>query len=156
MGIVEKVIIAIFVSLMIITSPQSVHDSGEVTEETIQNRWGITLTEDELYELARVVWLESGGETDACQQAVIEVVFNRVEHWGFEDTVLGVLSESGQFVVWSYRDEARPDERVYANIQAVLNGETSWTVPETVYFATRPLTDDEQLFIEGVYFCNQR
>ena len=156
---IDKIIYAVISFILAISTFVYVNNSepieNVVTEQISENRWGITLTEDEKYELARVVWLEAGGESDMCQQAVVEVVFNRVVHWGFADTVLGVLSESGQFVVWSYRYDAVPDERVYANIDAVLSGETWWTGPDTVYFATRPLTNDIELVVGVTYFCNQ-
>lgn len=152
----EKIIYAIVSFILAIIILVTVQNSEPtVTAVQTNNKWGIELSEDEEYELARVVWLEAGGASDACQQAVVEVVFNRVLHWGFADYVLGVLSEKGQFVVWNYRDEATPGERAYANIRAVLNGETDWTNFNTVYFATFPLKDDIELVIDGVYFCNQ-
>ena len=43
-----------------------------------ENRWHITLSPDETELLARIVWLESQGEPVKGQQAVVEVVFNRM------------------------------------------------------------------------------
>ena len=47
----------------------------------------IDMTDEELQELAAIVFLEAGNQSAEGQQAVVEVVFNRVLHSGFPDTV---------------------------------------------------------------------
>lgn len=51
----------------------------------------IDMTDEELQELAAIVFLEAGNQSAEGQQAVVEVVFNRVLHSGFPDTVHDVL-----------------------------------------------------------------
>lgn len=53
-----------------------------------ENRWHITLSPDETELLARIVWLESQGEPVKGQQAVVEVVFNRMRSDVYPDTTL--------------------------------------------------------------------
>ena len=53
----------------------------------------IEMTEEELNELAAVVFLEAGNQSAEGQQAVVEVVFNRVLHSAFPDTVHDVLHQ---------------------------------------------------------------
>lgn len=60
---------------------------------TPENRWHITLSPDETELLARIVWLESQGEPVKGQQAVVEVVFNRMRSDVYPDTLYEVLSQ---------------------------------------------------------------
>lgn len=118
------------------------------------NRWGIYPDDDEMYYLACVLWLEARGEPNAGQQAVVEVVFNRVVHSEFAGSVTDVLAEPGQFEVWGYWYNAEPTDKEYANIQAVVDGGTWWTDWNTVYFATRPIGAYVYDIIGNHYFCN--
>lgn len=131
----------------------------EVVEEEVAavsygNRWGIYPTEDETYYLACILWLEARGEPNAGQQAVVEVVFNRVCHPAFEWSIVDVLAEPGEFVTWDYWYTAEPTDKEYANIQAVVDGQTWWTDWNTVYFATSPYGDYVYDVIGNHYFCN--
>ena len=53
----------------------------------------IEMTDEELAELAAVVFLEAGNQSAEGQQAVVEVVFNRVLHSAFPDSVHDVLHQ---------------------------------------------------------------
>lgn len=53
----------------------------------------IEMTDEELAELAAVVFLEAGNQRAEGQQAVVEVVFNRVLHSAFPDSVHDVLHQ---------------------------------------------------------------
>ena len=129
----------------------------ETTENICSNRWGITLTEDEIDLLGRLVMLESGGESDLGQQAVIEVIFNRMVDDYFGGSLYDVLSSPGQFTPWKHRNSSRayPTERVMTNIHRVLNGETNILPFETVYFATSAQNNRIQTQIGIVVFCNK-
>lgn len=52
-----------------------------------------TMTDAEREELAAIVFLEAGNQSADGQQAVVEVVFNRVLHSGFPNTVHDVLHQ---------------------------------------------------------------
>lgn len=133
-------------------------ESNAVIEEGIQsinsNRWGITLTNEERDVLAKIVDLEAGNQCDLGQQAVVEVIFNRVTHSGFNNDVIGVLSERGQFSTWSYRHKGTPDARTYANIDAVVNGQTNIFPSNTVFFSRGAQNKRIQTRIEDHVFCN--
>lgn len=90
------------------------------TEQEIQtaqvlpeNRWHITLSPDEMELLARIVWLESQGEPVEGQQAVVEVVFNRMRSEVYPDTLYEVLSQKNpvQFCSFKNRDRANRHRR---------------------------------------------
>lgn len=129
----------------------------EKQEEIPTNRWDITLTEDEIDLLARIVMLEAGGESVLGQEAVVEVIFNRIYHEDFPNTLEDVLSEPKQFSTWKNRNtDARiPTEEVYQSIDNVLSGKTHILPYYTVYFARTAENDKEQITIGNHVFCNQ-
>lgn len=126
--------------------------STETVVVTLQNKWGITLTDDEKELLSRIVWLESRGESDIGEQAVIEVVFNRMLLYG--ENVYEVLSKSKQFTSWKKRSRAVPTDRELRNIETVLNGKTNILDFNTIYFGTSPYNKRVYCKIGGHYFCN--
>lgn len=128
----------------------------EVTAEPVYaNRWGITLTEEEIDLLARIVWLESCGEPVLGQEAVVEVVFNRMASDLYPDTLYDVLSQRNpvQFCSWKNRGTAEPTEKEYQSIYQVLNGNTSILRNDTMNFSTYPLTPNLDVKIGGHSFC---
>ena len=108
-----------------------------------ENRWHITLSPDETELLARIVWLESQGEPVKGQQAVVEVVFNRMRSDVYPDTLYEVLSQKNpvQFCSFKNRDRAKPTQKEYDSIQQVLDGKTRILRDDTMYFSTFPLTE---------------
>lgn len=130
-----------------------------VEKKVASNRWGIKLKKSEIDLLAKIVYLESGGESDKGQQAVVEVIFNRIyEKGNFPDTVQGVLSQragSGyQFVTWVNRNKAKPTDRIYENIYKVLEGKTNILPYKTVFFSRGAYNNKIQIRIGGHVFCN--
>ena len=119
------------------------------------NRWHITLSPDETELLARIVWLESQGEPVKGQQAVVEVVFNRMRSDVYPDTLYEVLSQKNpvQFCSFKNRDRAKPTQKEYDSIQQVLDGKTRILRDDTMYFSTFPLTEHVEVKIGGHYFC---
>lgn len=101
------------------------------TCDTYKNRWEVTLTEEEIDVLAKILWLEARGEDDLGQQLVVITVLNRIQDGRFGDGLMGVLSAPGQFSTWRNRDSAKPTPREYNNILAVLHGQ----VDSGIYFA---------------------
>ena len=53
------------------------------------------LTDDEIYELATLVWLEGYAESPDCQRAIVSVVINRMRLWNM--SLKDVIYASGQF-----------------------------------------------------------
>lgn len=132
--------------------PPVVHNIGNRV-----NRWGISLTQNQRDILARIVKKESGGESNLGQQAVVEVIFNRVVDGSFPNNVIGVLSARGQFSTWPMRNykSATPTAKEFANIDAVLNGQTNIFPFRTVYFSRGAQNSKIQARIGGHTFCNK-
>lgn len=125
----------------------------KVKRNICENRWGITLTDDEIKLLAKIVWVEARGESNQGQRGVIEVIFNRMKHRAFKGSLYDVLSAKSQFSSWSDRNAADPTEKEYKNINKVLNGNTEIFDFETVYFSTSPRNNDVAAHIGGHWFC---
>ncbi len=119
------------------------------------NRWNISLTKEEIDLLAKIVWLESRGEPEVGQEAVVEVVLNRIASDKYPNTLYDVLSQKNpvQFSSWKSRESAAPTEKEYQSIQNVLNGNTNILRDDTLYFSTEPLTSRLDVRIGGHSFC---
>lgn len=111
----------------------------------------ITVTEADYELLAKIVYLEARGESAEGQQAVIEVIFNRVLDTRFPDTIEGVIYAPGQFCTVPMLDSAYPSEMQYAAIDAAMCSDG--IVGDAIYFATRPLTKNCVRQIGCHYFC---
>ena len=127
------------------------------THQVSSNRWNITLTQDEINLLARIVMLEAGGEPILGQEAVIEVIFNRIYLEEFPNTLEGVLSQPRQFSTWKNRniEAASPTDEVYESINNVLFGNTHILPYETVYFGISAENNNKQTVIGNHVFCNK-
>ena len=93
--------------------------SQYLSDIPVGNRWNILLNESEKDLLARIVMLESGNQSDKGQQAVVEVIFNRIYSDEWPDTLYDVLSQKRQFSTWKNRNSKRaiPTEQVKRNIE---------------------------------------
>lgn len=112
----------------------------------------IRLTEEERYLLASVIWVEAQGESAEGQQAVAEVILNRLGSGQYQDTLKGVIYAEGQFRSTAYLDTAEPTQAQYEAIDNALYG--PYVLPEDVYFfATYPATDNVWGQIGGHIFC---
>lgn len=138
-----------------LAEPVNPEAATEETMSTIRNRWNITLSEDETDLLARIVWLESCGEPQEGQEAVVEVIFNRMASELYPDTLYDVLSQQNpvQFCSWKNRGIAEPTEKEYQSIYNVLEGKTNILRNDTLYFSTEPLTPNLDRRIGGHSFC---
>lgn len=143
--------------VIVVTTPsgEEAVTENDREEETYQNRWNISLTEEEIDLLAKIVWLESCGEPQEGQEAVVEVIFNRMVSDKYPDTLYDVLSQKNpvQFCSWKNRDIAKPTEKEYQSIENVLNGNTNILRNDTLYFSTEPLTSRLDVMIGGHSFC---
>lgn len=112
----------------------------------------IALTFAEKQLLARVVWVESRGESAEGQQAVAEVVLNRMASEDFPDTLQDVIFGEGQFRSVPYLDDAEPGQAQYEAIEKALYG--PYILPEDVYyFATYATNENIWGTIGGHIFC---
>jgi spore germination cell wall hydrolase CwlJ-like protein len=119
--------------------------SPYVPPKVIDRYAGITMTADERTELACVIYLEARGESSEGQQAVAEVVLNRVLNDGFPDTVHQVLHEGEETSVPQFSTvygikNTEPTEEQYAAIDAALYGPS--ILPTDVVFFSRAGEND--------------
>ena len=112
----------------------------------------IYLSDEEVDLLARIIWLEARGECFEGQQAVAEVVFNRMLSDAFPDSLHDVIYEKGQFSTANRVKEATPGETQYRAIYEALTG-TNVLPVEVVFFATTPENDNVWGTIGGHTFC---
>ena len=103
------------------------------------------MSEDERRELAEVVYLEAGNQCAEGQQAVAEVILNRVISPDFPDTVYDVLhqgenSAGPQFSTIGSLALAEPETAQYEAINAALYGPS--ILPEDVVFFSRSGEND--------------
>lgn len=114
----------------------------------------VNLTWEEIQLLARVVWVEARGESARGQQAVAEVILNRLVSDQFPDTLSGVIYAEGQFCSVPYLDDAEPGQAQYEAIDRALNG--PYVLPmDVVKFANYVVNDDTWGSIGGHYFFFQ-
>lgn len=97
----------------------------------------IELTEDEIYTLATLVYLEGGGESFECQTAIASVVINRMTTRDM--TLHDVLYEKNQFTPAHLIEYRTPSDSTLEAVRLVI--ENGPTIPEYVTF-----------FREGHYF----
>lgn len=93
----------------------------------------IKLTDDEIYELATLVWLEARGESQECQKAVASVVINRMTTGNL--SLHDVIYAKNQFTPANLISTSTPDDIQIAIVnEIVMNGPS---IPEYVtYFRT--------------------
>lgn len=119
---------------------------------TVQRYPDITLSEEDKLLLAKLVWLEARGEDMDGQQAVAEVVLNRVKSPYFPNTVSEVIWAENQFPS-KFLATATPVQAQYdaieraRNCASVLDGNY-----QIVYYAQWKMNDNVLKKIGGHYF----
>jgi spore germination cell wall hydrolase CwlJ-like protein len=98
----------------------------------------LTLEEEDL--LAKVVWAEARGESPEGQQAVAEVVLNRMVSENFANSLEAVIYGDGQFRSVPVLKDAEPWQAQYDAIEAALYGPN--ILPLDVVYFTRWETND--------------
>ena len=112
----------------------------------------ITLTYEERQLLARLIWAEARGECEEGQQAVAEVVLNRMASENFGNTLKGVIYAEGQFRSVSCLEDAEPYQAQYEAIERAIYG--PYVLPEdVVHFATFRTNNNVWGQIGGHIFC---
>ena len=92
------------------------------------------LTRQERYLLACLIWGEARGESIYGQQAVAEVVLNRLASGKFGDSIAQVICGEGQFrsVTAGQLEKATPTQAQYQAIDRALFGKR--ILPENIYY----------------------
>lgn len=156
-----KIFVVILMVCFLLVPPVSVqaapkkYTTTTVSSQKYSNRWKIKkITKSEAKLLAQIVYLEARGEGNKGEQAVLEVIFNRVASKKFPNTIKGVLSQKNQFSTYKYRNKAKVRSTELKNIYKVLNGETKiLKSKKTVFFGTRPYNKKVELKYKHHYFC---
>lgn len=112
----------------------------------------ITLTAADLDLMAKVVWVEAQGESFEGQQAVAEVILNRLASEHFPDTVSDVIYAEGQFRSVPYLEDATPWQVQYDAIESALYGPNVLPI-DVMYFAQQPTNENVWGTIGGHVFC---
>lgn len=124
------------------------------TPKVIERYAEIIMTEGELKELAEIIYHEARGESIKGQQAVAEVVFNRVIADNWPDTVHDVLHQDKQFSTLKMLGTAEPRQEQYDAINLALYGETILPA-DVVFFSQKGENDRIWGSIENHVFCYQ-
>lgn len=112
----------------------------------------LKLTKEEIQLFARVIWAEARGESEEGQQAVAEVILNRIVSDNFADTLEGVIFADGQFRSVGYLEDAEVHQVQYEAIDRAIYG--PYILPEdVVHFATYPTNNKVWGQIGGHIFC---
>ncbi len=114
----------------------------------------VELTEAEMRMFAKLLWLECRGEPVEGQQAVAEVILNRLVADNFPNTLKGVIYAEGQFPSIPFMDEAQTTQTQYEAIERALYG--PYLIPkEVVFYATYKENDNYWGKVGKHYFCYQ-
>lgn len=116
----------------------------------------LNLGAEDIELIARVVWQEARGESLAGQQAVVEVILNRVMSPLFPNTVYEVVYQENprQFDSAPYLMETVAEAPQYQAVSNALSGPAIVPI-DVLYFATTPITSDVWGSIGGHVFCYQ-
>ncbi len=121
--------------------------------EKPQSRYGaLTLTDADEELLAKMIWVEAQGEEFAGQQAIAEVVLNRLISPNFQDTIPSIILAENQFRSVPYLEDAKPTSVQYEAIRRAIEGPYVLDA-DVVHFATYPVTDHVWGTIGGHIFC---
>ena len=102
--------------------------------------------------IARVVWVESRGEPAEGQQAVAEVILNRMASDAFSDDLREVIYGEGQFRSAPFLEDAQPGQAQFKAVENAIYG--PYVLPEDVtYFATTAVNNNVWGHIGGHIFC---
>ena len=113
---------------------------------------GFDLTWEEQQLLAKIIWVEARGEPAEGQQAVAEVVFNRLASGEFGDTLHQVIFAEGQFRSIDFLEDAEAWQAQYDAIENALEGPNVLPM-DVVHFATYPVNNSIWGRIGGHVFC---
>lgn len=119
----------------------------------VESRYSdIELTYEEQELLAKVVWVESRGESAEGQQAIAEIVFNRMLAGNHPSSLEDVIYAEGQFRSVPFLEDATPWQAQYEAIENALAGPNILPMDVT-YFATYPTNNNIWGKIGGHIFC---
>lgn len=113
---------------------------------------GLELTQEEKNLLAKLICMEAASEPFEGQQAVAEVVLNRLASGRFQNSIHNIIHAEGQFPSVPYLYKAKPDYSQYKAIEQAQYG--PYVLPEdVVFYAKFKVNDNYWGQIGEHYFC---
>jgi hypothetical protein len=156
-GFTQSEVCAGFGGAWVFDKSQMPADPFIYVEETydIECRYpDITLSEKDMKLFADIVWLEARGESLEGQQAVAEVILNRMAADNFPDMLYWVIHAEGQFPSVEKLHEAQPTQTQYEAIKNAMYG--PYILPkDVVFYATYQVNNNVWGQIGGHWFCYQ-
>ena len=93
---------------------------------------GLELTDAEIKLMADLIFMEAQSEHFEGQQAVAEVIFNRLKSGNFQSSINSIIYAKDQFAAVKNLYLAKPTDTQYKAIERALNG--PYVLPEDVVF----------------------
>ncbi len=93
---------------------------------------GLELTDAEIKLMADLIFMEAQSEPFEGQQAVAEVIFNRLKSGNFQASINSIIYAKDQFAAVKNLYLAKPTDTQYKAIERALNG--PYVLPEDVVF----------------------
>lgn len=93
---------------------------------------GLELTDAEIKLMADLIFMEAQSEPFEGQQAVAEVIFNRLKSGNFQSSINSIIYAKDQFAAVKNLYLAKPTDTQYKAIERALNG--PYVLPENVVF----------------------
>ena len=148
------------VTLEAIAPPPIIPDTVTTSDTPIlmvDEAKGVFADQDAVEAIARMVWWEARGESDEGQQAVAQVILNRVRSDKFASTVMGVLSQPNQFSPWGNDKyhKVEIDDRCRENTIIALAGGGPLT-NDVYYFKSTRLDRSWKNLVEIAVIGNHR
>lgn len=113
---------------------------------------GIELTEEEMDMMAKLIWMEAQSEPFEGQQAIAEVILNRLASDSFQSSVKSIILAEGQFASSNQLYKAEPTYSQYKAIERALYG--PYVLPkEVVFYAKFAVNEDVWGTIGAHTFC---
>lgn len=137
------------------TMPEEIERYYEPVPEPADDRYdSIDLSFAERQLLARVVWVEARGESPEGQQAVAEVVLNRLLSEKFPEDVRDIVFQENQFRSLPFLGDAEPGQAQYQAIEKALFG--PYVLDTDVFYFAREKTNNNVWGTIGNHiFCRE-
>ncbi len=127
----------------------------EAEENTDPFRYsGIELTQEEKDLMAKLIYMEAASEPFAGQQAIAEVIFNRLKAGSFQSSIQNVIFAEGQFRSADRLYAAQPTHVQYEAVERAYEGPYVLT-EDVVFFAAYAVNDNVWGTIGAHTFCGQ-
>lgn len=118
------------------------------------NRYaGVSVSSSDRDLIAKILYLEANNQSTEGQQAVVEVILNRVVNSRFPNSVQEVIYQRGQFTSVNSLGRAKPSAHTYEIVDQVLAGETNVLPTDVVYFSRGKANNRPYQKIGDHWFC---